>query len=589
MNWLLNIPISRKLTLISILASASALLLAGTIIVIYDTVSYRTQVKQDAAVRAGVIAANVSASLVFDDAKAAHESLSALRSSPDVSAAAVYDMRGHLLTSYLPLDTGAPAPSKAEPQGMHFDHGELTVFWPVIEKPQQVGTVYLRIKTEPLVKRIVRYGSIILLVMLGSLLITLPVGRRLHAVIVEPLREMTEDARQIAAGEIVVRPLEQPRADEIGFLEEKFREMAASLQEKAAIGRQIARGELNLDIRPQSDRDALGNTFAVMASSLHAKAEMANKIAAGDLTVQIALQSEHDMLGAALTSMAENLRVMQRDLADGVDVLANATNAIMAGTSQISAGATETATTVAQTVTTVEEMKQTLIVSSQKAKLVSDTAQKAVQVSQTGRKSVDEVVDGMSHIQQQMESIALSIIRLSEQSQAIGEIVATVKDLAEQSNLLAVNAAIEANKAGEHGRGFSVVAQEVKNLAEQSKKATAQIRTILGDIQKGTTTAVLATEQGSKAVEVGVRQSREAGEAIRQLAESIGDNAAAANQIAVSAQQQMVGMDQLALATANINQTATQNLEITHQAETAALHLHELGVKLQQLMDRYKV
>jgi methyl-accepting chemotaxis protein len=134
-----------------------------------------------------------------------------------------------------------------------------------------------------------------------------------------------------------------------------------------------------------------------------------------------------------------------------------------------------------------------------------------------------------------------------------------------------------------------VVAQEVRNLAEQSKKATAQIRSLLGDIQKGTNIAVLATEQGAKAVENGVLQSREAGEAILQLAESIGENAAAANQIAVSAQQQMVGMDQLALATANIRETTSQNMESTRQAEVAAHSLHELGIRLKHLVERYKV
>jgi methyl-accepting chemotaxis protein len=152
-----------------------------------------------------------------------------------------------------------------------------------------------------------------------------------------------------------------------------------------------------------------------------------------------------------------------------------------------------------------------------------------------------------------------------------------------------VNAAIEANKAGEHGRGFAVVAQEVKNLAEQSKKATAQIRSLLGDIQKGTHLAVLATEQGTKVVENGVRQSQDAGEAIRQLAERIGENAAAANQIAVSSQQQMVGMDQLVLATGNIKETTEQNIESTRQAEIAAHDLHELGIRLKQLVERYKV
>ncbi|MDO8706310.1 MAG: methyl-accepting chemotaxis protein, partial [Sulfuricaulis sp.] len=179
---------------------------------------------------------------------------------------------------------------------------------------------------------------------------------------------------------------------------------------------------------------------------------------------------------------------------------------------------------------------------------------------------------------------AESIVRLSEQSQAIGEIIATVNDLAEQSNLLAVNAAIEANKAGEQGKGFAVVAQEVKSLAEQSKQATAQVRTILGDIQKATSTAVLATEQGNKAVEAGVKQTTETGESIRLLADSIAEAAQAATQIAASSQQQMVGMDQVALAMENIKQASVQNVAGTKQAEAAAQNLHELGQKLNDLI-----
>ena len=110
---------------------------------------------------------------------------------------------------------------------------------------------------------------------------------------------------------------------------------------------------------------------------------------------------------------------------------------------------------------------------------------------------------------------------LSEQSTAIGEITATVADIAEQSNLLAVNAAIEAAKAGEQGKGFAVVAQEVKSLAEQSKQATGQVRSILSDIQKGINTAVMLTERGSKASEAGVKQSAVAGESIQVLVEQV--------------------------------------------------------------------
>src|SRR5207249_1896404 len=149
----------------------------------------------------------------------------------------------------------------------------------------------------------------------------------------------------------------------------------------------------------------------------------------------------------------------------------------------------------------------------------------------------------------------------------------------EQSNLLAVNAAIEAAKAGEQGKGFAVVAQEVKSLAEQSKQATVQVRKLLNDIQKATSAAVMATEQGNKAVEAGVKQSTEAGGSIRLLAENLGQAAQAATQIAASSQQQLVGMDQVALAMENIRQASTQNVASTKQAEVSAENLHKLGQK----------
>lgn len=277
-------------------------------------------------------------------------------------------------------------------------------------------------------------------------------------------------------------------------------------------------------------------------------------------------------------------RTITRQLRASIDQLSTSSAEILATTTQVAAGAAETASAVSETTATVEEVKQTAQVSSQKARSVSDTAQKASQVSQSGRKSVEEAMQGMQRIQEQMESIAESIVRLSEQSQAIGEIIATVNDLAEQSNLLAVNAAIEANKAGEQGKGFVVVAQEVKSLAEQSKQATAQVRTLLGDIQRATSAAVLATEQGSKAVQAGVKQTTETGESIRLLADSVNEAAQAATQIAASSQQQMVGMDQVALAMENIKQASVQNVAGTRQAEVAAQSLHELGRKLSDMI-----
>ena len=319
---------------------------------------------------------------------------------------------------------------------------------------------------------------------------------------------------------------------------------------------------------------------------------VADRMAAGDLTVNISADPRADEVGLLAQAFARlngNLRSQIRGIVEGANVLGSSTSEISTSTTQLAASASETATAVSETTTTVEEVRQTAQVSSQKARTVADSAQKVALSSQSGRKSTEDVAAGMDRIRQQMEAIAASMMRLSEQSQTIGQIIATVEDLSAQSNLLAVNAAMEAAKAGEQGKGFGVVAQEVKSLAEQSRQATNQVRTILGDIQKATAAAVMATEQGSKAVETGTRQAEVAGEAIQALTGSVTEAAQAATQIAASSQQQLVGVDQVAGAMESIKQASTQNVAGAKQLETAARNLNDLGQRLKQMVERYQV
>ena len=400
------------------------------------------------------------------------------------------------------------------------------------------------------------------------------------------------ESRQLAVG------VQQGRQERIRVLAEELSQAAEenarrAVAESEQTARGIVRMSLAVGIAALLLSLAIGRAMnQAVALPVKAAAELAERIASGDLTAEAAPDTRADEVGTlqrAFHSMVENLRQGTREIREAAEVLAASASEILATTTQVAAGAAETASAVSETTATVEEVKQTAQVSSNKAKQVSESAHRVAQVSELGRKSMEEAVAGMQRIQEQTESIAASIVRLSEQSQAIGEIVATVNDLAEQSNLLAVNAAIEAAKAGDQGKGFAVVAQEVKSLAEQSKQATAQVRTILGDIQKATGAAVLATEQAGKAVEAGVKQSGEAGESIRLLAEAVTEAAQAATQIAASSQQQLVGMDQVVLAMENIRQASLQNVAGTKQAEAASRNLHELGRILEQRMARYRL
>lgn len=447
---------------------------------------------------------------------------------------------------------------------------------------------HIREKTDEAASDFRSGRRVLVIVASFSVLAALVLGFILKRNITNPAAAMAAAARDIALGD-VNQKIEFRSVDEIGSLADSFRSMIDYIRKIAEAAESLRQGDLSVKIVPKSDKDLLSHNFAALIEHTAKVAAAADALSRGDLTVQVQPQSEKDTLGNAFSRMISSLRNMTSEILEAANILASSISEISAISSQLAAGASETATAVSETTTTVEEVKQTAHLASQKARHVAESAGKAVQISQAGKKATDQTVEGMNLIREQMESIAESIVKLSEQSQAIGEIISTVNDLADQSNLLAVNASIEAAKAGEEGKGFAVVAQEIRTLAEQSKLGTAQVRGILSDIQKATAAAVMATEQGSKAVEEGMRRSAQSGESIVLLGNGITEASQAATQIAASSQQQLVGMDQVALAMENIQQASVQNVESARQLETASHALNELGTKLKMLVSRYKV
>ena len=257
---------------------------------------------------------------------------------------------------------------------------------------------------------------------------------------------------------------------------------------------------------------------------------------------------------------------------------------IVATTQQQGSTASETATAVEQTTSTVGEIRQTSEIAAERAQTVTDKAGKSVTASNEALVAIEDGVEAMSRIREEVEGIARNILELSEKHIQIGEIVQSVNAIAEQSNLLAVNASIEAAKAGEHGKGFSVVAGEVKALAGQSKEATQQIRTILGEIQKSSNAAVMVTEQGTKRVEEGSSLVEELGQTIRELGQVIEESMDAATQIAATSNQQLTGIEQITSAMTNIEQATKDNASGIGQLEAAAKQVREVSEQLVEVV-----
>ncbi|OJH41292.1 methyl-accepting chemotaxis protein [Cystobacter ferrugineus] len=290
---------------------------------------------------------------------------------------------------------------------------------------------------------------------------------------------------------------------------------------------------------------------------------------------------------ALLAKQAAEREHTLRTVAEFVNQLAGTTSEILVSTTQQVAGAQEQGSAVAETVSTVEEIAQTSEEAAGRARTVSESARHAEEVGRNGRRAVDEAVTSMVAVREQVESIASRILALAEQAQAIGDIITTVNDISEQTHMLALNASIEASRAGEHGRGFAVVAAEVKALADQSKKATAQVRQILGQIQKATQGAVMTTEEGTKSVVTATRVVSQAGSTIQTLGDLLGQASLTAAQISASANQQATGIGQIRQAMRDVSQATQQTLTSTRQTERAMQDLNGMGQKLKGLLSGY--
>ena len=326
-----------------------------------------------------------------------------------------------------------------------------------------------------------------------------------------------------------------------------------------------------------------------ISSNVNLVANAAEKLSGGDLSIRVESRAtdETGLLAKSFNLMAEKLdsaeksdQETRQSLNTSIAALSSSSSEILASVVQFNSSATEQAASITEAGATLDELKSKSEETARRAEQVSKASQGAVAVGDDGADAVASIMKSMLSLREKVQAIAQDILALSEQTQQIGEITAAVNDIADQSKLLALNATIEAAKAGEQGKGFAVVAAEVRNLAEQSKMSNAKVRQILGDIQKATNTAVLATEQGTKGVEAGMTLAERAGEVISKLTDTVGQSTVQIENYLGTSRQTSQDIDQITIAIREISESTRSFVDGARQARDAAKELEKLASRL---------
>lgn len=316
-----------------------------------------------------------------------------------------------------------------------------------------------------------------------------------------------------------------------------------------------------------------------------------SNIAIGDLTQRLYVTSNDEMgkLGNDLNSMTDSLAKVTKQITTACHDMITTLEEVKHAVDTQSSGATEQASSINEITSSLEEIEKSSQQTIDKAKSLGEVAERTRVKGQQGLEAVEQSTLGMKSVRDKVQTIAQTILDLSNQTQQVGEITAVVNTLSQQSKMLALNASIEAAKAGDAGKGFAVVAAEVKNLAEQSEHSTAQVQKILEDIRHATEKAVMATEEGIKGVDHGTTLVEETGEVVRTLSDVIHEATIASQQIETAIRQEGIGIEQITSAMNEINQVTFSFVESVKQTTEAINHLAINVKNLKEYIDVYKV
>jgi len=319
-------------------------------------------------------------------------------------------------------------------------------------------------------------------------------------------------------------------------------------------------------------------TLNAISSPFNETIKILRTLATGDMTSRMTSQckGDYNIIKENINAVAGELSDALRKVNEVIQATASAANQISSSAEEMAAGAQEQSAQANEVASAVEEMTKTIFETSQNTSSAAEASKNAGQFAKEGGRAVDESIEGMKRISEVVTKSANTVQELGKSSDQIGEIIQVIDDIADQTNLLALNAAIEAARAGEQGRGFAVVADEVRKLAERTTKATKEIATMITQIQKDTTQAVLAMQLGKEEVEKGKILAIKAGGSIKDIilgAQKVTD---IITQVAAASEEQSSASEQIGKNIESINQVTQETAGGIQQIAHAAILILKL-------------
>ena len=340
------------------------------------------------------------------------------------------------------------------------------------------------------------------------------------------------------------------------------------------------------DLREEEQK--LKETVLLQAHSLSVALEA---VAKGDLTVKVNVDKNSYLneLGINLETSIRALNNAFLSVTEGTNATASATNEISTSSEQLAAGTQEQNAQVTEIASAIEEMSRTILESSKNSSIAAHAAKNAGVIAVEGGKVVQETIEGINRIAQVVSRSAATVQELGNNSNQIGEIIQVINDIADQTNLLALNAAIEAARAGEQGRGFAVVADEVRKLAERTTKATKEIASMIKQIQNVTSEAVESMAEGTQEVEKGRSLADKAGESLKEIIKGANQVVDVITQVAAASEEQSSASEQISKNIESISNVTNENAAGIQQIAKATEDLNQLAVNLQESISKFKL